>query len=47
MQFRMLIATVFCMVDDKDIATSYIFYFIAVIAIIGFLLLGGFLLWLR
>ena len=40
----MLIATVFCMVDDKDIVTSYFFYFIEAIAIIGFLLLGGLLL---
>lgn len=25
-----------CMVDDKDIPTSYIFYFIAAIVIVGF-----------
>jgi hypothetical protein len=29
------------MVDDKDIPNSYIFYFIAVIVIVGLLLLGG------
>ena len=35
------------MVDDKDIPNSYILYFIAVIAIVGLLLLGGVLFWLR
>ena len=35
------------MVDDKDIPFSYILYVIGVIAIIGFLLVGGFFLWVR
>jgi hypothetical protein len=35
------------MADDKDIPFSYILYVIAVIAIIGFLLAGGFFLWVR
>lgn len=34
-------------VDDKDIPASYILYVIGVIAIIGFLLVGGFFLWVR
>ena len=37
----------FFMVDDKDIPISYIFYVIAVIAIVGFLIIGGLFLWLR
>jgi hypothetical protein len=35
------------MLDNKDISNSYILYFIAVIAIAGFLLLGGLLLWIH
>jgi len=34
-------------VDDKDIPFSYILYVIGVITIIGFLLVGGFFLWVR
>ena len=33
--------------DDKDIPFSYILYVIGVIALIGFLLIGGFFLWVR
>ena len=33
--------------DDKDIPFSYILYVIGVIALIGFLLVGGFFLWVR
>jgi hypothetical protein len=36
-----------CMIDDQDIPLSYIFYVIAVIAIMGSLMIGGFLLWAR
>ena len=35
------------MVDDKDLPTSYIAYTIAVIAVVTFLIIGGFYLWLR
>ncbi len=35
------------MVDDKDIPNSYILYFIAAIVIVGLLLLGGLIFWLR
>ena len=35
------------MVDDKDLPTSYIAYIIAVIAVMGLLIIGGFFLWLR
>jgi hypothetical protein len=35
------------MVDDKDVPFSYILYVVAVISIIGFLLVGGFFLWVR
>jgi len=35
------------MVDDKDIPFSYILYVIGVIAIVGFLLVGGLFLWVR
>lgn len=35
------------MVDDKDIPNSYILYFVAVIAMMGLLVLGGVLFWLR
>jgi hypothetical protein len=35
------------MEDQKDIPFSYILYVIAVIAIIGILLVGGFVLWVR
>ncbi len=35
------------MVDDQDIPISYIFYVIAVIVVMGFLLIGGFYLWIR
>jgi hypothetical protein len=35
------------MVDDKDIPVSYILYVVAVVAIIGSLLVGGFFLWMR
>lgn len=35
------------MVDDKDIPFSYILYIFAVIAIVGFLLIGGVFLWIR
>jgi hypothetical protein len=35
------------MIDDQDIPLSYIFYVIAVIAIMGSLMIGGFLLWAR
>lgn len=34
-------------VDDQDIPFSYILYVIGVITIIGFLLVGGFFLWIR
>lgn len=34
-------------VDDQDIPFSYILYVIGVIAIIGVLLVGGFILWIR
>jgi hypothetical protein len=34
-------------VDDQDIPLSYILYVIGVIAIIGFLLVGGFFLWVH
>jgi hypothetical protein len=34
-------------VDDQDIPFSYILYVIGVLAIIGFLLVGGFFLWVR
>ncbi len=35
------------MVDDKDIPFSYILYVIGVIVIVGILVVGGFLLWMR
>jgi hypothetical protein len=35
------------MVDDKDIPFSYILYVIGVIVIVGFLVVGGFFLWMR
>jgi len=34
-------------VDDEDIPISYLFYIIAVIVVMGFLLVGGLFLWLR
>jgi uncharacterized protein (DUF983 family) len=34
-------------VNDKDIPISYILYVIGVLAIIGFLLVGGFVLFVR
>lgn len=37
----------FSVVDDRDIPFSYILYTIGVVAIIGFLLVGGFFLWVR
>jgi hypothetical protein len=35
------------MVDDQDIPFSYILYVIGVIVIVGFLVVGGFFLWVR
>jgi len=35
------------MVDDKDIPFSYILYVVGFIAMVGFLLVGGFFLWVR
>jgi hypothetical protein len=34
-------------VEEQDIPFSYILYVIGVLAIIGFLLVGGFFLWVR
>jgi hypothetical protein len=33
--------------DDEDFPLSYLVYIIAVIAVIGLLIAGGFFLWLR
>ena len=33
--------------DDEDFPLSYLFYILAVIAVMGFLIIGGFFLWFR
>lgn len=37
----------FLMVDDEDLPVSTLLYIIAVIAVMGLLIVGGFLLWVR
>jgi len=33
--------------DDEDFPLSYLFYILAVIAVMGVLIIGGFFLWFR